>query len=143
MNERAILTGHCLCGAVKFTATGVPHEVGACHCTMCQRWTGGPAIAVKVAGMDFEGEEHLTRFRSSDWAERGFCSTCGSNLFYRIVGTDDYYVTAGVFDDPSGFWLASQIFIDEKPDYYDFANETKMLTGEEVFEAVAKGKMPE
>ncbi len=143
MGERTNLTGRCLCGAVKFTAEGVPHEVGACDCTMCQRWSGGPAIAVKVAGMAFEGEENLIKFRSSDWAERGFCGTCGSNLFYRIVETDEYYVKVGVFDDPSRFKLASQIFIDEKPDYYDFANETKMMTGEEVFEAVAKGEMPE
>ena len=26
-----------------------------------------------------------------------------------------------------------QIFIEEKPGYYDFANETKNMTGEEVF----------
>ncbi len=143
MSENATLTGRCLCGAVKFTARGVLHEVGACHCTMCQRWTGGPAIAVKVAGITFEGEENVTRFRSSDWAERGFCGTCGSNIFYRVIGTDDYYVTAGAFDDPSGFKLASQIFIDEKPGYYDFANQTKMMTGAEVFAAVAQGEMPE
>ncbi len=110
---------------------------------MCQRWTGGPAIAVQVAGITFEGEEKLIRFRSSDWAERGFCGTCGSNLFYRVVGTDDYYVTAGAFDDPSGFKLASQIFLDEKPGYYEFSNETKMMTGAEVFAAVAQGETPE
>ena len=140
MGASTKLTGRCLCGAVTYTAEGVPHEVGACHCNMCQHWSGGPAIAAAVKSVAFEGEDNMSRFRSSDWAERGFCKICGSNIFYRIVATDQYYLTTGTFDDPSGFTLASQIFTDEKPAYYDFANETRMMTGAEVFAAVAKGE---
>ncbi len=126
-------TGQCLCGAVKFTAQGVSPEVGVCHCGMCRRWSGGPLLAVEVESVAFDGAENITRFGSSGWAERGFCKLCGANLFYRIVDSDRYIIPAGAFDDQSGFEMASQIFIDDKPGYYDFANQTRMMTGAEVF----------
>jgi len=127
------MTGQCLCGAVKFTAEGVPHDVAACHCNMCRRWAGGPFFAVEAEAVRFYGKEDLGRYRSSNWAERGFCKACGSNLFYRVIDTDQYLMAPGTFDDQSGFRMAMQVFIDEKPAYYTFADETKMMTGAEVF----------
>jgi hypothetical protein len=132
------MTGQCLCGAVKFTAHGVPHEVGVCHWGMCRRWSGGPALAVEVESVALEGTENIAWFRSSDWAERGFCKTCGANLFYHIVDSSQYIIAAGAFDDQSGFEMTSQFFIDEKPGYYAFANQTRMMTGAEVFAMYVK-----
>ncbi len=127
-------TGRCLCGAVTITVTGDHREVGVCHCGMCRRWAGGPNMAIEVGkDIDIEGKEQVTVYRSSAWAERAFCRTCGSNLYYRIVDADDYVICAGILDDQGGLTLASQIFIDEKPDFYDFANDTKTMTGAEVF----------
>ena len=83
--------------------------------------------------IDFEGEENIVRYKSSDWAERAFCGTCGTNLFYFLTGNGEYIVNAGTLDDQSGLELTNQIFIDEKPDFYAFANETKTMTGAEVF----------
>lgn len=56
----------------------------------------------------------------------------GSNLFYHIVESSDYQVSAGLFDDQSKFRMSLQVFTDSRPEYYDFANKTKMMTGEEV-----------
>lgn len=75
-------------------------------------------------------------YRSSEWAERGFCPTCGTHLFYHLLPTDEYIVPAGLFQSES-FQLASQIFIDEKPDFYELKNETPTLTGQQVFEQFA------
>ncbi|WP_299623408.1 GFA family protein [Pelagibius sp.] len=134
MSDDSKATGRCLCGAVKITIPGGQREVGACHCSMCRRWTGGPILAFD-AGRDLaiEGEERIGVYRSSDWAERAFCKTCGSNLFYRLVGSGEHHLCAGLFDDQDGFTLETQIFIDEKPEFYAFANETKDMTGPEVF----------
>jgi len=127
-------SGRCLCGGVKFTVDELRSGMGACHCEMCRRWTSGPFMAVDCeTEVQFEGEENIGRYRSSDWAERGFCKVCGTNLFYRIVESGQYIMSAGAFDDQEYFKLKSQIFIDEKPAYYDFANDTRMMTGEEVF----------
>ena len=127
------LKGHCLCGAVTVEATPKRHQVEACHCDMCRRW-GGIAFTGIQCGSDvtFTGEEHITRYKSSDWAERGFCSQCGTNLFYRFVPANTYSLLAGLFDDLGDIGLAEQIFIDEKPAWYDFAQDTVKKTGAEV-----------
>src|SRR5687768_16408905 len=71
------MSGHCLCSAVKFTAEKVETHHHICHCGMCRRWAGGPVFGASASGVKFEGEEHITRYASSEWAERGFCSRCG------------------------------------------------------------------
>jgi len=88
-------------------------------------------------GVAFSGRQAPARYRSSDWAERGFCATCGTHLFYHLLPTDEYIVPAGLFQDRA-FELTSQIFIDEKPAYYEFANHTPTLTGEQVFAQFAQ-----
>ena len=50
-----------------------------------------------------------------------------------MVQSGEYMMSAGTFDDQSKQSMAIQVFIDEKPDGYDFANETKTMTGEELF----------
>jgi hypothetical protein len=124
----AAKTGGCLCGAVRFSAAEVEQHFGACHCRMCQHWAGGPFLAASAKGVQFEGEEHLVRHQSSDWAERGFCGRCGSALFYKILASDDYEMCIGAFDDTGGFVLRNEIFVDRKPDAYAFAGDHERLT---------------
>lgn len=134
MSDVGKTSGGCLCGAVRFTVDEPIHDFGACHCTMCRRWSGGPALAANCGkGVHFTGEENIQRYRSSEWAERGFCKVCGSNLFYHLIGEDTYMMATGAFDDQNGLEMTSQIFIDEKPDCYDFTNATPTLTGAEMF----------
>jgi len=134
MSDNGKATGRCLCGTVKIRLTGDHKDVSVCHCAMCRRWGSGPNMAIDVGnGIEIEGKEHVTGYRSSDWAERAFCTKCGSNLYYRIVEADHYVLCAGILDDQAGLALTSQVFIDDKPDFYDFANETRNMTGAEVF----------
>lgn len=128
------MKGSCLCGAIEVTADD-HHDIGLCHCSMCRRWSGGPMFAVECGGnVAFTGTP--VRYRSSDWAERGFCGTCGTHLFYHLLQGDQYVLPAGLFQDQP-FHLDSEIFIDEKPAFYDMANDTKKLTGQQVFEQFA------
>ena len=124
-------TGRCLCGAVKYAAEDVETDIHSCHCGMCRRWTGGPAFAAGVGKIAIEGEENITRFDSSEWAERGFCNRCGTNLFYRLKAADHYIVWMGTFDDAAPFKLSGEIFIDEKPAGYDLVGDHARLTGAE------------
>jgi hypothetical protein len=136
-----ILSGGCLCGAVRFAAAPREHDFGICHCSMCRKWSAGPFFAIECgATIKVEDPTHLGVYRSSEWAERCFCKQCGTPLFYRLVGKDFYAVSVEAFDDRGGFALTSQIFVDEKPTYYDFANKTKNMTGAEVFAAFAAGQ---
>ena len=137
----ASMTGRCLCGAVSFTAKDVEPHVHACHCDMCRRWGGAPAFAVYAGSVDFSGEDSIGVYGSSEWAERGFCKTCGSCLFYRLREGGKPVMWAGVFDDPSPFSLEGEIYIDEKPAFYDFAGDRSRKTGEEFLKSI--GMLPE
>ncbi len=131
-------SGGCLCGAVRFSAAPPNSEVGVCHCGMCRRWAAGPFLAIDCAdSLKVENPADMGVYRSSEWAERCFCKKCGTPLFYRLVGKNLHFASAEAFDDRSGYTLTSQIFIDEKPAYYDFANQTHNMTGTEVWAAFA------
>jgi len=134
MSDLIDAKGSCLCGAIEVTARHLSKDVGACHCSMCRKWSGGPLLAVD-GGTDvsFAGEENISLFDSSDWAERAFCGKCGTHLFYKLKQSGQYIVPAGLFEDDKRFVFEHQIFIDEKPAYYRFANETRDMTGAEVF----------
>ena len=123
--------GRCLCGAVIFAAQEVETHFHTCHCDMCRNWSGGPLLAAKAKSVRFGGEENIRRFSSSDWAERGFCSRCGSNLFYHLKGGEGYVLCLGAFADESAFELAGEIYVDKKPPGYSFAGEHPRQTGAE------------
>lgn len=126
------MDGKCLCGAITLR-TPDKTSIDACHCSMCRRWGGGPALGV-ACGTDvqIDGIDKLQVYQSSEWAERAFCGECGTHIFYRLVPTHEYFVPVGLFQDGIEFELKEQIFIDRKPSYYDFANQTLNLTEAEV-----------
>lgn len=134
MSDMIAGTGSCLCGATRFTAKNISNSVGACHCSMCRKWGGGPLLVIDC-GVDvsFEGDENVSVFDSSKWAERGFCAKCGSHLFYRLKEANRYHMPVGLFDDDRERVLDHQVFIDEKPSFYSFANKTRDMTGAELF----------
>ena len=83
--------------------------------------------------VEFNGAENIKVYASSDWAERAFCKHCGTHLYYKLLATGEYFVPAGTFESDN-FELASQIYIDNKPDYYSFANRTPTLTEQQVID---------
>ncbi len=133
------MQGRCLCGAVSVT-TPDNTAMNACHCGMCRRWGSGPMMSVHCGpDVQFGGTDRITVFRSSDWAERAFCSVCGTHLYYRLVPVNDHILSTGLFQDGPEFQFQEQIFIDQKPRSYDFANATSTLTAAEVFAKYAPG----
>lgn len=134
MSEPNPAQGRCLCGAVTLSVARPASSVGACHCSMCRKWGGGPLLAVECGTeVRIAGEENVSVFDSSPWAQRGFCKHCGTHLFYRLKEPQQYHLPVGLFDEAPEFSFDQQIFIDEKPAYYRFANDTKNMTGAEVF----------
>lgn len=135
-------TGRCLCGRVTFAFEPAHAEVDACHCGMCQRWAGGPSLSIKAAAMPrVEGE--VTVYQSSEWGQRHFCTTCGSHLFYTAPSAGYVGVSAGALDDTNDLSFTTEIFIDRKPDFYEFANATQRLTEAEFLAMVTGSKTNE
>ena len=129
-------TGGCLCGKVRFTAENVETGFHACHCGMCRRWSGSPVFAATTGGVMFENDDQLAIYDSSDWAERGFCKNCGSNLFYRLK-SGAYFMSVGAFDDPTPFKMVGEIYVDHHPGGYQFAGELQQLTEADVIAQIA------
>lgn len=143
----AAVTGGCLCGAVRFKAERRSSRVGACHCGMCRRWSGGLYMAVACEGLEFTETAALGRYVSSDWAERLFCTACGSSLAWQMRnGSGHAYVSASSFDDAGGLVLDHEVYIDEKPGFYALAGERPRRTGAEIVAeftaAAASSKAP-
>lgn len=135
MSEAIIHSGSCLCGSVRVSAQNATNKVGACHCRMCRKWGGGPYMEVDCGTeVSFRGEENITVYDSSDWADRGFCNRCGSHLFYRLKESRQYMIPAGLFDEQDSFVFENQVFIDKKPAFYSFANKTNNMTEAEIFD---------
>ena len=131
-----------MCGAVKFRARNMPSTFGACHCDMCKRWSGGRWMGVHVDRDDLslEGQDAITVFKSSPWAERAFCSKCGSNLWYHLTEGPDangVSLSIGALDDTSGLTLAQEYYVDRQTDAYDFPEDRIQMTEAEVIAAFA------
>ena len=122
-------SGSCLCGAVSYKVTSEIENTGACHCSMCRKWSGGVFFGVKVPrdGVKITGKDRLAIYTSSPWAERAFCATCGSNIYYRVTAEGpmkgEYHIGLGTLDDVDGIVFDGELFIDLKPDAYVFAGE--------------------
>jgi hypothetical protein len=80
-------------------------------------------------GVTIPDETHLKWYRSSEVGERGFCGTCGSTLFWRRAGGGSAMsVSAHALQDDHGLKLEKHIWVDFKPDWYEFADECPRLT---------------
>jgi hypothetical protein len=121
--------GGCLCGGVRYQVSGPLRGVVACHCSQCRRTSGHFVAATNApsACLTLLNSASLAWYSSSARAERGFCSTCGGNLFWRAVGGDTTSIMAGTLDTPTGLELEQHIFVADKSDYYALNDDLPKL----------------
>jgi len=120
-----VKTGGCNCGAVRFEVAGVLPGPDACHCSNCRKISGHymAGTDVKRDAVTIHGADNITWFQSSKKVRRGFCRTCGANLFFDpLTGTDWTAISMGAFAKPPDTKLAIHIFTADKGDYYDIAD---------------------
>ena len=117
-------SGGCLCGAVRYEVRGPLRPVVYCHCSQCRR-TSGHYVAASACGADdltLLADEALRWYDSSPRAQRGFCSICGGNLFWRPKGGNHVSIMAGTLDLPTGVRAIAHIHTDTASDYFDIAD---------------------
>lgn len=144
----AALTGRCLCGAVTLTMTPKTAEVHICHCGMCRRWTSSGFMGIGAApgGLSHDGPVRVRQ--TSDWAERAWCDSCGSSLWYRVTEPgpyeNSYHVAAGLFEGAAEFPLTEELCIDLKPAGYAFHGDHRKYTEAELLAMFApdEGETP-
>ncbi len=118
-------SGSCLCGTISYKVDGPLRSVTACHCSQCRKQTGSFYTATGMADSDItiEGADNLTWFEASPEAQRGFCKTCGSALFWKWKGSHSTSIMAGTLDGDTGLKLVEHIFVADKGDYYDLVDD--------------------
>lgn len=133
MSASDVHTGGCVCGAVRFRATGEPKRVTVCHCTWCQRRTGSAfgveavfdQAQVEIAGEAIGRYRHLSD-ESGRWLAIEFCTRCGGNLGFTLEAVPGIRtLPAGAFDDAG--WLSARaqefrhVFARSRRDWSDLA----------------------
>jgi hypothetical protein len=118
-----VLTGGCLCGGVRFTLARPPETAGYCHCTRCQKRTGGgSSVQARVDGTAFtitEGEALVRAWRHPDGGfEKGFCGVCGSHLFSRDPDdASQVSIRLAAFDGDPGIRPSWHAFVAYAPEW--------------------------
>ena len=107
------MNGSCLCGKVKFELDGLLQNVANCHCSMCRKFHGaafgtyGTAVSLNW----ISGAELIKVYKSSEKAERGFCSNCGSSIYYKsAIINSPFEIALGVLDQEPNYPVNADIF---------------------------------
>lgn len=118
--------GGCACGAIRFVVTGPFAGVGACHCTDCQKETGGGAghvaLARKGSLVITKGSPKFFRKRSDSGAEvtRAFCGDCGTPLWSGSERMPFTPVKLGSLDDFDDLSPQIHMFVSSAPAWHQF-----------------------
>ena len=122
-------SGGCLCGAVRYEIHSELAGVACCHCSKCRLFHGHTAAyaLTTVDDLKFIEDRGLKWFRSladeTPNVYRGFCSDCGSSLFWDPRGEDRIAVAAGSLAEPTGLKMLGHSWISQKGDYYELNDD--------------------
>ena len=117
--------GSCECQGVMFELTGELRDVVFCHCSQCRKTSGHYWAATQVSkgNLNLIKATSLSWYDSSDKARRGFCSVCGSSMFYERKGIHKISVSAGSLEIPTSLDRMRHIYVASKGDYYDISDD--------------------
>jgi hypothetical protein len=126
MSKEKVFEGGCLCGAIRYRSTAVPVRGVICHCSMCRKHSGAPILAFVHFPIEafawIKGEP--TRYRSSQYAERGFCARCGSTLsMHEEVLGDRVQVTLGSLDEPHRAKIDDHVWTEDRIAWFDVKDD--------------------
>jgi len=121
-------TGRCLCGAVRYEVRGPMRDILLCHCEECRRWGGylGAFSATRVDDLvllDDAALRWVDSPASDRQARRGFCSACGSSLFWQAAGAERISIAVGTLDRPTGLQVAGHWYRHHAGDYDELPDD--------------------
>jgi len=118
--SRQQITGHCMCGAVRYTVSGrpLPLSTVVCNCEDCQRASGSAyavVVPVRVSTLHLEGEPlamyQTTGTDSAEHRARKFCPKCGSPILSILAEAPEIaWLKAGTLDDKSSLAPAVEVW---------------------------------
>ena len=127
--NRVKATGGCLCGSVRYELTGDLRGIVNCHCSKCRRFHGnfGAYTSVSIDDLTLVKEEGLKWFNSTTDetpnVHRGFCSQCGSSIFWHPRDQGKIAVAAGSLDEPIQLQTIGHVWVSQISDYYQIQDD--------------------
>ena len=111
-----VFSGGCLCGSVRYEATGQPYNVTHCHCADCRRSSGAPFVTwASFARSNFQFTQGQARELSWAGRLRSFCPGCGTPLtFVSASGADEIDVTVCTLDQPEAISPADHTWVEDR-----------------------------
>jgi hypothetical protein len=120
-------SGQCLCGAIRYSLSAAPFSVADCHCSICRRESGAPSLAYagyRRADVDVTGA--VKYYRSSSFARRGFCETCGSPVTYEADQHPELvWITVGTHNAAATMAPREHLYVDDKLPWVKIPTELK------------------
>ena len=132
MSDTPEFEGACLCGAVRFAARPPTLFCAHCHCCFCRgahgaafvTWVGVPEERFRI----LEGEDRLTWYASSNQGRRGFCSTCGSTMFYTSsLCPGEVHIARANVESRIDREPELHVFFDSRVDWFSCSDELVRL----------------
>ena len=119
------IRGSCLCGGVRYDVEGAPETMVNCHCSRCRKFTGAAheTILLLQPGQFrvLQGEDMVKTYKSEGFADRMFCSACGSSLYCK--GQDKVLLEAGTLDGDPGVRPQVHIQVAYKAPWHEIADD--------------------
>jgi hypothetical protein len=120
-----VFEGGCLCGAIRYRSPAAPLRCMICHCEYCRRHSGAPCLSfVHFPLATFAWTRPPRRYRSSRYAERGFCPDCGSTLsMHEEVLAERVQVTLGSLDHPERVKPQDHVWVQSRIPWFEIADD--------------------
>ncbi len=121
--------GRCLCGKVQFEIHGELKGIVNCHCSKCRKFHGnyGAYTSVKVKNLKITEQKSLKWYKSpadeTANVRRGFCSECGSSLFWHPKDRPTIAIAAGSLESPTNLETTGHIWCSQISDYYKIEDD--------------------
>jgi hypothetical protein len=118
-----MLTGHCLCGRVRYEVDSELGPIIHCHCETCRRAHGSAFSSIAAVARDkfrwVAGEELLSCYESSPGKFRRFCSNCGSHLVAERAGHGHVMLRLGCLDTDAKPQVIGHIWRSDAASWFD------------------------
>lgn len=141
MNDDTPLAGGCLCGAVRFEVSPPTKWCAHCHCSLCRRAHGAGFVTwfgVETSAFNLvAGSDVISWYQSTPQARRGFCSRCGSTIFFESERwPDEVHIALAHMDGPIDRAPRAHVFYDSRVDWIDLGDELPHFGGSSGTEAI-------
>jgi len=132
-----MISGGCLCGAIRFEVSRFVGPFELCHCSRCRKASGSAfAAMIGVRAEDvslLSGREEIRRYaapvqKHPPGFRTAFCGRCGSPMPGFEAEDDRFEIPAGLLDDDPSLRPDRHIFVECGSAWYEIGDDLPQLT---------------